>query len=72
MFITVFVYYIRTWNIVIQVTEVETSVLTCVKSVIYILFMQGLKFGYFSSFIVEQRVASPDAMVCRQLGASRG
>jgi len=36
------------------------------------LFMQGLKFVYFSSFIFEQRVASPDAMVCRQLCALGG
>jgi len=36
------------------------------------LFMQGLKFVYFLSFIFEQRVASPDANVCRQLGASGG
>jgi len=36
------------------------------------MFMQGLKFVYFSSFIFQQRVASPDAMVCRQLGASVG
>jgi len=34
--------------------------------------MQGLKFVYFSSFIFEQRVASPDAMVYRQLGALGG
>jgi len=34
--------------------------------------MKWLKCVYFSSFIFEQRVASTDAMVCRQLVALGG